>query len=281
LETKIENTRAFGQRFTGANNPSAIVTLLDAAEVHLPYENLESSHFIGYSLQLESLDLAVDLPSKAVAPIPAISPEDTTAERAIKVREIEGRFPKVGLEMYLDHGSGWIRRALVPLQNRGNEWYMSLLYPYLGSSEVALLGGTSKLGIKLIPMETNGETHGLLEFFDYLTISGSWTQTITLIPKLIESLEITRNIGIDVGTESVALIAPYRATRGLIWLQNSGLNRIYLSFHSDPAQLVTGSGIYIDPGATAAYESLRYNLPQPLYAKAEGGASRLQGMEAY
>ncbi|MCT7971093.1 hypothetical protein [Laspinema olomoucense] len=281
--TIIENTGALSLKFDANNNPTptSINTILETSSIHLPYQSLESNHFVAYSFQIESFDLAVHLPSKAIAPIPPISPEDTTAERASKIREIESRFPKIGLELYLDHGGGWVRRALVPLQNRGAEWYISLLYPFLGSNEVLLLGTNSKVGAKVIPLETNGAFHGGLEFNDYLIISGTWKQTISLIPKLIETLEITRNIGVDVGSEGITPIAPYRPSRGLIWLQNSGLSRIYLTFHSDPSQLQIGSGIYLDPGATAAYESLKYNLPQPLYAKAVSGASRLEGMEAY
>ncbi|MCT7987621.1 hypothetical protein [Laspinema olomoucense] len=281
MQTLIENTGALSLKFDAVNNAASIVTILTVASIHLPYQSLESNHFVAYSFQMESFDLAVHLPSKAIAPIPPISPEDTTAERASKIREIESRFPKIGLELYLDHGGGWVRRALVPLQNRGAEWYMSLLYPFLGSNEVLLLGVNSKLGIKVIPLETNETLHGGLEFNDYLVISGTWKQTISLIPKLIETLELTRNFGVDVGTISITEVAPYRPTRGVIWLQNSGQNRVYLSFNSDPSQLQIGSGIFLDPGATAAYESMKYNLPQPLYAKAVNGASRLEGMEAY
>ncbi len=281
MQTLIENTGALSLKFDAVNNAASIVTILTVASIHLPYQSLESNHFVAYSFQMESFDLAVHLPSKAIAPIPPISPEDTTAERASKIREIESRFPKIGLELYLDHGGGWVRRALVPLQNRGAEWYMSLLYPFLGSNEVLLLGVNSKLGLKVIPLETNETLHGGLEFNDYLVISGTWKQTISLIPKLIETLELTRNFGVDVGTGSITEVAPYRPTRGVIWLQNSGQNRVYLSFNSDPSQLQIGSGIFLDPGATGAYESMKYNLPQPLYAKAVNGASRLEGMEAY
>lgn len=289
METKLENTGAFVLEYTSNNVVTTTTTILDAAEVHQPYEELESTHFVSYQFQMESFDITVDLPSKPIAPIPAISPEDTKAEKAQKVYEIEKAFPKMGLELYFDHGTGWKRRALVPVQNRGAEYYASLLYPYLGSSKILLMSKISKLGIKMIPLFTGTQQHGTLEFNDYIVLSGTWSQSVSLIPKLTEHLELTRSVGINVGAEGITQIAPYRPTRGLIWLQNSGQYRVYISFNADTSVLMavdsnqewTPSGIYLEPGAYCAYESLKYNLPQPIYARALEGNSRLDGMEAY
>ena len=254
-----------------------ITEFLNIEELNQPYVGMEATNYVGYCFQIENLLCTYNLFSLDEVPPPAISPEDSMAEKNAKIRELEKTAPHLDLGIYSwelnfnEYYPSWVKKASVPLMNHGGESYLPLTYPFLTSSVVKLLRKDSKLGFKL---------EGNLGLNDYIILSCDWTQTITYDAKPIEELANTRNFGMEISAIP-QLICASQPTRGLIWLQNSGEERIYLYWGLSGAGINPQTAIFIEPGGHVAYESARYRLPQPIWGATASGASYIQGMEAF
>ena len=200
---------------------TSIITLIDCLAINQPYRVLESTNVVGYNFYINSLIATCYIASLDRAPIPNIFPEDSLSEKEKKIREIQFNYPHLDLCFYVreSDNDAWVRRCRIPVQNRGAEYYLPCLYPYLTTEQVKVLGRTSKLGVAI--------EGGQLVGSDSIVLQADWEHEVDLKPKPIEELQNTRGIGFDIGIDPV-LICPARPTRGLVWLQNSGTERIFL-----------------------------------------------------
>lgn len=260
-----EQTGAFDFEFREGQG-EVITEIFNTAPLYEQYTPLSTRYDVFQSFYLEQFKFSIYIESLAIAEIPALSPEDTDSEKAIKIREIERRYPKMGLEIYQAHNDGpWRRQALVILQNRGAEYYLPAIAPYLAVGEIDIMGPATKLGVKFIALLTNGEFYGPLGEGDYAVIKGSWRHVVDLIPKLTEVTEVTSNFGVGIETTSVPVRGP-NLTRKLIWIRNAGNRRVWVAFGETA---VIGMGSYLNPGDTLSYEATRYRLTQGINAIAE------------
>lgn len=272
-----ERTVRLQGNYSTGGDPHGFVTFLDVDEFVAPYRSLESSNYVGYAFQVENLLCTYFLPSLDLAPVPALSPEDSMAERHMKVLEINKSFPSKKLQIYSwdvnfnEYLPSWVKKGEVFLQNQDAESYLPLLTPYLTIGDCKLLSTNSKIGFKISEE---------LAINDYVILSADWTQRITYTPLPIEELAQTRNFGFEINTNPT-LICPSNLTRGLIWIQNSGTERIYLYWGVSALGLNTDTAVFIEPGGHASYEAARYRLPQPIWAATAQGTSYIQGMEAF
>ncbi|MCT7955719.1 hypothetical protein [Laspinema palackyanum] len=261
-----EQTGAFDYEFTSASSQENITEIFNTAPLYEQYSGLSSRYDVFQSFYLEQLKFTVFIESLALAEIPTIAPDDTNSEKAAKIRDVERRFPKIGLELYQSHnGNPWRRQALIILQNRGAEYYLPAISPYLALGEVDVLGDKSKIGLKFIAMLTNGNFYGPLGENDYVIVKGAWRQNIDLIPKVTEQSEIINNFAADIGTTSTPVRA-VNLTRKLIWMRNAGSRRVWISFGQSA---VAGAGTFLNPGDTLNYEANRYRIGHSISAIAD------------
>ncbi|AFY80172.1 hypothetical protein [Oscillatoria acuminata] len=278
-----EQTGAFDFEFRTGEGET-ITEIFNTTPLHEQYTALSTRYDVFQSFYLEQFKFTISIESLAQAEIPALAADDTETEKAIKIRNIERKYPKLGLEIYQAHNGGpWRRQALAILQNRGSEYYLPAIAPYLAVGEVDVMGPATRLGLKFIAMLTNGVFYGPLGENDYVIIKGAWRQVVDLIPKLTEITEVVSNFGVLIDSSSTPVRGP-NLTRKLIWVRNAGSRRVWISF-GEVAAIDRGS--YLNPGDTLNYEATRYRLTQGINAIAvppEPGESEgpilLTGMEA-
>lgn len=269
-ENQLENTCTFRQRITAADG-TEIIEILNCADSFAEYTDLATSYHIGKQFYLEALSGAIYLPSYQQAPFAKIFPEMDAAEKIAALLEIEENYPFVGLQFHAKKGSGgtWSPLATARLQNKGRESIIPFVVPYLTIHNLKLLGPDDRLGVSVV-----NYGHGVLGSGDYINFEGDFRYTLDLVAKPQRATSAL-SYGVDIGSSTSIKFRAANASRAILYATNTGNSPIWVGGN---ATVVPGSGLYLAPngGGNLTEEVIKGEL----WAIAEGGTSRICGLEA-
>jgi hypothetical protein len=271
-ENQIENTRTFRRTITAADG-TGIIEVLNCADSFAEYADLSIPYYLGKSFYLEALSGAIYLPSYQQAPFAALYPEMNAAEKIAAMLEIEENYPFVGLRFHAKKGSSgaWSTLATARLQNKGRETTIPFTIPYLTINNLKLLSPDDRLGVSII-----NYGHGVLGAGDYINFEGDFRFTLDLIAKpKIKAIGAGLPYGIDIGTGSPTQFRVANANRAILYATNTGNVPIWIAGTQDVA---INSGIFLAPNGGG--NLTEQTLTSELWAIAEGGNSRICGLEA-
>jgi len=271
-QNQIENTRTFRRTITAADG-TGIIPLLNVADCFAEYSDLSARYICGYSFFLETITAAVHLPSYQAAPYAKLLPEMDTAERIAELMEIENNYPFVGVRLHARKGTGaWGNLGTARFQNKNDrESIYPLVIPYLTLNNVKLFSPDDTLGISIV-----NYTHGVLGVGDYINLEGDFRFTIDLIEKpQIRALGAGLPYGVDISSEAPTKFRTANQNRAILYATNIGNVALWIA--GDPSVAV-GRGIYLAPGGNGSLAE--EVLTGELWAIAEGGFSRISGIEA-
>ncbi len=270
-ENQIENTRTFRRTITAADG-TGIIQILSAADSFAEYSELSARYILGKSFFLEAITAAVHLPSMQQAPYAALFPEMDAAERIAALMEIEENYPFVGLRFHARKGTGaWNTISTTRFNNKGRESSYPLVVPHLTVNQLKLLSPDDSIGISII-----NYGHGVLGTGDYLNLEGDFRFTLDLIEKpQIRAIGAGLPYGVDIGTGSPTKFRLANPDRAILYATNTGGVPIWVAGNDTVG---VGSGIFLAPyGGGNLTEQI---LTGELWAIAEGGSSRICGVEA-
>jgi hypothetical protein len=209
---------------------------------------------IKYSVGLfiESLRLTVHLPSFVRADFPATYPEDSAAEKASKLLEVENKFPKTGVKFYRRKrdNESWIPLSTILLQNRGRESQLSVLIPYLTVNQVKILSRTDRLGVGCVDYGDGLIGGGAIESrrgVDFVQLEGEYRLDIDTDDNLPRPIYVQQQKEDSVTISAKKLISR-NVNRAYFELQNTGEAPIKMSYSqsglSDPIVIYPGQLYY-------------------------------------
>jgi len=271
-ENQLGNTRTFRRNITAASGID-IIEILNCAESFAEYDSLATSHYVGKQFYLEALSGAIHLPSYQQASFAKILPEMDGAERIAAALKIEKEFPFLGLRFYAKKGATgtWGPLATTLLNNKGRETIIPFVVPYLTVNQLKLFGPEDRLGISVL-----NYGHGVLGSGDYINIEGDYRFVIDLIAKpQIRAIGPGLPYGLDIGAGSPTKFRLANPDRALLYATNIGGVPIWVAGNNTVG---VGSGIFLAPygGGNLTEQTLTGEL----WAIAEGGSSRICGVEA-
>jgi hypothetical protein len=274
-DNSLGETQTFRRKITSADG-TGIVEILNCATSFLPYASLDTNWFVGKNFYLEALSGAVYLPSIQAAPFPDIYPEMTAAEKIAAMIKIEEDYPFLGLRFHAKKGASgqWNDLATALLQNRGRETTIPFVIPYLTVNQLKLLSASDILGVSII-----NYGHGVLGIGDYINLEGDFRLQIDLIakPVTVRAVGAAVPYGVDIGTSPVRF-RNANANRAIFYATNSGNFNLWVAGTS--AGLAVGTGMFLAANGGTLSLGETDNLNGELWAVAEGGTSRVAGVEA-
>ncbi len=270
-QNQIENTRTFRRSITAADG-TGIIEILNCGSHFSEYANLATSYHLGKSFYLESLSGAIYLPTYQQAPFGELYPEMNAAERIAVLLDIEENYPFIGLRFHARKGTGaWSILATARLQNKGRETTIPFVIPYLTVNQLKLLGPDDSLGISIV-----NYGHGVLGSGDYINLEGDFRFTLDLIEKpQIRAIGAGLPYGVDIGIGTSTRFRLANQNRAILYATNTGSNPIWVAGDNSVA---VGRGIYLAPHGGG--NLTEQTLTGELWAIAEGGTSRVSGVEA-
>jgi len=270
-QNQIENTRTFRRTITAADG-TGIIPLLTVADSFAEYSDLSARYILGKSFFLEAITAAVHLPSMQQAPYAALLPEMNAAERMAVLQEIEENYPYVGLRFHARKGTGaWNTIATARFNNKGRETSYPLVIPYLTVNQLKILSPDDSLGVSII-----NYSHGVLGVGDYLNLEGDFRFTLDLIEKpQIRAIGTGLPYGVDINSATPTRFRTSNTNRAILYATNTGNVPIWIAGNNSVA---IGSGILLAPNGNG--NLTEQTLTGELWAIAEGGASRICGLEA-
>src|SRR6476661_2778504 len=269
-ENKLENTRTFRRTITAADG-TGIIEIMNCAEYFAEYADLSATYHLGKNFYLEALSGAIYLPSYQQAPFAEFFPEMNSAEKIAALLRIEEDYPFVGLRFHARKGTGaWSTLATARLQNKGRETTISFVIPYLTINQLKLLSPDDRLGISII-----NYGHGVLGSGDYINLEGDFRFTLDPIAKPQKAIGSGLPYGTDISSGTPTRFRNANTNRAILYATNTGNVPIWIAGTSSVA---IGSGIYLAPNGGGNLSE--QTLTSELWAIAEGGTSRLCGIEA-
>src|SRR5919199_384889 len=269
-QNQLENARTFRRTIT-ATDGTGIIEILNCSDSFAEYADLSASYYLGKSFYLEALSGAIYLPSYQQAPFAELFPEMNAAERIAALLQIEENYPFLGLRFHAKKGATgtWSTLATARLQNKGRETTIPFVIPYLTTNQLKLLSPEDRLGISIV-----NYGHGVLGVGDYINLEGDFRFTLDLIAKPLRATGPALPYGIDIAAVPTQFRAA-NSNRAILYATNTGNVPIWIAGNSSAA---IGSGIYLSPngGGNLTEEVLKGEL----WAIAEGGSSRICGIEA-
>jgi hypothetical protein len=272
MAEKLENTQTFRKTITAADG-TGIIEILNVSEAFSEYANLANSYYIGKQFYLEALTAAIHLPSYQPAPYAALYPEMDAAEKIAVLQDIEENYPFVGVRFHARKGNteSWNTIATARFNNKGRETSYPLVIPYLTVNNLKLLSPEDNLGISVI-----NYGHGVLGSGDYINLEGDFRFCLDLIEKpQIRAIGPGLPYGVDIGSGSPTRFRPANINRAILYGTNTGNVPVWIAGNNSVA---IGSGIYLAPNGGGNITD--QTLTGELWAIAEGGTSRLCGVEA-
>jgi len=270
-ENQLENTRTFRRNITSVNG-TGIIEILNCANVFAEYDFLSASYYLGKSFYLEALSGAIYLPSYQEAPYPDIYPEMSAAEKIAAMLVVEKDYPFVGLRFHARKGAGeWSTLATARLQNKGRETTIPFTIPYLTINQLKLLSPDDRLGISII-----NYGHGVLGNGDYINLEGDFRFNLDLIAKpQIRTIGAGLPYAIEIPTGAPTRFRTANQNRAILYATNTGDSDIWIAGNSS---VTVGSGIFL--ARNGGGNLTEQTLTGELWAIADGGPSRLSGVEA-
>lgn len=227
---------------------------------------------------IEVCDMATTISSLAPAPIPDINTlEDSKSQQAAKIHNIWSNYPKAGLQMWIDIGTGLWRRQgqAITIQNIPFQLPINVLKPYLSSiNNFKLLGTKGRLGAQIVVSE--GWTQ--LGAGDVVTLKGDWRFTVELKERINKPIKNIFPIASNLSENQAQTIRPANDARRLLVLTNDGNNKIYVYF-GDTGTVSLLTGIPISPGETIHFLEYKESIVTQISAICPVGEARLIGME--
>lgn len=183
--------------------------------------------------------------------LPNLSVEQSRTERLNLTRNLQWSSARKELKLYVAQSyNDWFHIGSVALLNIPPFQVFNLMEMY--TENLALeLGSTGAIGVSV-----HNAGYGLLGANDEVTIFGSATTEVVVIPAKVPPLQNCTPYGWTLTTES-QLILPAMTGRKQITLTNTGPGEIYLNIGND-AQI--GTGIALMPNG-GSYEFNRANHP--------------------
>jgi hypothetical protein len=271
-ENQLENTRTFRRNLSAADG-TGIIEILNCSESFSKYAELANSHYLGKGFYLEAILATVHLPSFQPAPFAKIYPEMSGDQKIAALLEIEENYPFLGLRFHAKKGSGaWSPISTMRLQNKGNrETAYPVVIPYLTVNQLKLLSPDDRLGVSIVNYR-----HGVLGIGDYINFEGDFRFAVDLIAKpQIKTVGAALPYGIDIGSVAPMKFRTANQNRAILYATNTGNVPVWIAGNDSVA---VGSGIYLGPsGGGNLTEQI---LTSEFWAIAEGGSSRLCGVEA-
>jgi hypothetical protein len=269
-ENQLSGTRSFRRSITSSDGTN-IIEILSCAEVFASYSTLEATYFIERSFYLEAFSGAIYLPSLAKAPFPELYPEMNSAEKIAAMLAIEEEYPFLGLRFHARKGTGaWSTLATARLQNKGRETTIPFTIPYLTINQLKLLSPDDRLGVSII-----NYGNGVLGAGDYINLEGDFRFSLDLIAKpAIKAVGAALPYGVDIPTVPTRFRIA-NPNRAIFYGTNTGNLDIWIAGNSSVA---VGSGIFL--AANGNGNLTEQTLTGELWAIAEGGTSRISGVEA-
>jgi hypothetical protein len=270
-QNQIENTRTFRRTITAADG-TGIIPLLNAADSFAEYSDLSARYILGKSFFLEAITAAIHLPSYQQAPFAELFPEMNAAERIAALLKIEESYPFVGVKLHARKGTGpWNNLGTARYQNKGRETSYPLVIPYLTLNNVKLFSPDDTLGISIF-----NYGHGVLGAGDYINLEGDFRFTLDLIEKpQIRALGAGLPYGVEIGSTAPLKFRSANQNRAILYATNTGNFPIWIAGNNSVA---AGRGIYL--AANGGGNLTEEVLTGELWAIAEGGTSRISGVEA-
>ena len=198
--------------------------------------NIDSRVRYSVGVFVESIRLTIYLPSFIRAKFPETYPEDSAAERANKLLEVESQYPKCGLAFYrrqADHHD-WKKLGTVILQNRGRESQLSVLIPYLTTNQIKILNRKDRIGVSSIDYGDGHIGQGAIESNrdrDYVSVEGEYRIDIDTDSNLVPAVSLRKRISETISLSGRKLFDEelYRAS---FEIQNTGDNDIFIGYGS-------------------------------------------------
>jgi|SRR6476661_3539852 len=270
-ENQLENTRTFRRSVTAADG-TGIIEILNCADSFAEYADLSAIYHLGKNFYLEALSGAIYLPSYQQAPFAEFLPEMNAAERIAALLKIEEEYPFVGLRFHARKtgAASWSTLATARLQNKGRETTIPFVIPYLTINQLKLLSPDDRLGISII-----NYGHGVLGSGDYINLEGDFRFTLDLIARPQKAIGSGMPYGTDISSGAPTRFRNANTNRAILYATNTGNVPIWIAGTSSVA---IGSGIYLAPNGGGNLSE--QTLTSELWAIAEGGTSRLCGIEA-
>jgi hypothetical protein len=270
-ENQLGNTRTFRRSLT-ATDGTGIIEILKCSESFSEYAELSSSYHLGKSFYLEAIMAAVHLPSMQQAPFAKIFPEMSGDEKIAALLEIEEEYPYIGLQFHAKKGNGsWSAISTMRLQNKGRETQYPIVIPYLTVNQLKVLSPDDCLGVSIINYGS-----GVLGAGDYISFEGDFRYSLDLIAKpKVRAIGSGVPYGADIGSGSPTPFRAANANRAILYATNTGNVPVWIAGDSTVA---VGSGIYL--AANGGGSLTEEKLTGELWAIAEGGTSRICGLEA-
>jgi hypothetical protein len=269
-ENQLRNTDNFAQKITAANG-TEIIEVLNCGNYFSEYEQLSNAYYLGKNFYLEQFSGAIYLPSLAQAPFPEIFPEMNSAEKIAAMIKIEEDYPFIGIRFYCKKGASgsWQELATSKAQNKGTEITYPWTVPYLTINELKLFGASDRLGIQII---NYGD--GVLGPGDYINVKGDFRYELDLVAKPSRVMGAALPYGVDIPTIPTRFRFA-NSNRAILYATNIGNAPIWIAGNSSVA---IGSGIFLAPNDGGNLTD--QTLTGELWAIAEGGSSRISGIEA-
>jgi hypothetical protein len=271
-DNSLGGTRTFRRSITSTDGTN-IIEILNCSETFAEYAALESSYYIGKSFYLETLSGAIHLPSFQQAPFPEIFPEMNSAEKIAEMLKVEEKYPFLGLRFHARKGAGvWSTLATARLQNKGRETTIPFVIPYLTINQLKLLSPEDCLGISIINYGS-----GVLGIGDYINLEGDFRFELQLIEKPKKTVSAAVPYGVNISSATPTRFRIANSNRAVFYASNIGNSDIWIAGTSAVA---TGAGLYLAANGGSWSMDENNNLSGELWAIAEGGGSRIAGIEA-
>lgn len=270
-ENQLTNTGTFRRTITAADG-TGIIEILNCGDCFAEYADLANTYYLGKQFFVEALTAAVYLPSLQEAPYAKIFPEMDASERIAALIEIEKYYPFIGLKCYAKKGSGaWGHLATARFQNKGGrESQIPLVVPYFTINNLKLLGSDDCLGIQIF-----NYGHGVLGAGDYINLEADYRFTLDLIAKPQRTIGAGLPYGVEIPATNSIKFRSTNPNRAILYATNTGDKPVWVG---GTQSVAVNSGIYLAPnGGGNLTEEV---LTGELWAIAEGGSSRISGIEA-
>ena len=274
----MESTRSF-RYLLSATSGSNICEVLSCPNIFAEFASLSNDYFLGKSIFLENLTARIWLPSFAKSPFPDLLPEMSDGEKYKILMEIEEQYPFIGLQFYLKKGGDWQLTGIASRPgNKGRESLLPMLQPNLTPNLVKLLDSEEILGVQLIDYG-----FGLLKDTDTILIEGEYRIAIDLVRKAVSSPATIQEPPTSFGnieiSSSRTLIRPVNAKRAYLYLQNTGINRIWINFNFQSSAV--SSGLFLDGGGAFWVDINSMPTSSEIWGICEAGkTSTVTGIEA-
>lgn len=271
-------TGKFQQRLTStsANNK---IELFNAQSIYQSLiEEFEPDYMIAdFNLYIEALDVATDIKQLQVVPWAEYDDTDSKAARAKAVYENWVKYPKIGLQLYLDIGNGYQPQGQpVVFQNLAYQIPVSILSPHLisAANNVDLFGKKTRIAAQIVADPT-GNTWTQLTANDYLLIRGSYRTEVQLKERITKEVKNWASFGVDITANQLTIIRPTNKKRRYLVITNAGAADAYVGFGE---LLGIGQGALLKPGGSLSFSSEGYSVPNQVIAISEQ-PTKITGLE--